>query len=99
MIILAMDDETFPSNIELSLYVVKALEALGGSGSNEQIKQEVAKALNLSNEATKKIHSGKRTVLEYKLAWARTIAKQRNLIQPVGRMNWKLSSSAYPMNQ
>jgi restriction system protein len=99
MIILIMDDETFPSNIKLSLYVVKALEALGGSGSNEQIRQEVAKALHLSKEATQKIHSGKRTVLEYKLAWARTIAKQKNWIQPVGRMNWKLSSSAYPMNQ
>jgi hypothetical protein len=87
-----MADETFPSNLELSVYVVKALEVLGGVGSNEQIRQEVAKALRLSSEDILRIHSGKRTVLEYKLAWARTIAKQKNLIQPAGRMNWKLTS-------
>jgi restriction system protein len=91
-----MDVETFPSNLELSVYVVKALETLGGSGSNEQIRQEVAKALQLSKEVTVRIHSGKRTVLEYKLAWARTIAKQKNLIQPMGRMNWKLTSFTGP---
>ena len=87
-----MADETFPSNLELSVYVVKALEVLGGVGSNEQIRQEVAKALRLSSEDILRIHSSKRTVLEYKLAWARTIAKQKNLIQQAGLMNWKLTS-------
>jgi restriction system protein len=86
-----MNNQPLPSNLELSIFVVKALEALGGSGSNEQIRHEVAKALQLSNEVAATIHSGKRTVLEYKLGWARTIAKQKNLIQPAGRMNWKLT--------
>ena len=58
-----MADETFPSNLELSVYVVKALEVLGGVGSNEQIRQEVAKALRLSSEDILRIHSSKRTVL------------------------------------
>lgn len=85
--------DAFPSNSELSIHVVNALKTLGGNGSNDQIRQEVIKALNLAEEDVLRIHSGKRTVLEYKLAWARTIAKQKNLIQPTGRMNWKLASS------
>ena len=85
-----MADEAFPSNLELSAHVVNALKSLGGMGSNEQIRQEVAKVLQLSNEDIRRIHSGKRTVLEYRLAWARTIAKQKNLIEPAARMYWKL---------
>lgn len=89
-----MASDVFPSNSELSVHVVNALKTLGGNGNNEQIRQEVIKALQLSGEDILRIHSGKRTVLEYKLAWARTIAKQNNLIQSAGRMTWKLTSSS-----
>lgn len=87
-----MANETFPSNLQLSVHVVNALQVLGGVGSNDQIRHEVAKALRLTSEDISRIHSGKRTVLEYRLAWARTIAKQNNLIQPTGRMTWKLTT-------
>lgn len=91
-----MVKDVFPSNAELSVLVVAALEALGGRGSNEQIREEVARALHLTSEDLLKIHSGKRTVLEYRLAWARTIAKQKNQIKPLGRMNWELVSTKGP---
>lgn len=92
MLICSMAASTLPSNSDLSALVVNALKALGGSGSNDQIRLEVIRALKLPQEDILRIHSGKRTVLEYKLAWARTIAKQRHLIQSIGRMNWKLTS-------
>ena len=46
--------------------------------------------MGLTPEVVNKIHSGSRTELEYKLAWARTLAKQKGLIANAGRMTWKV---------
>lgn len=79
-----------PDSSTLVNAVVVALRELGGHGTNDQIRMAVISKLNLPSEVVTEIHTGTRTKLEYKLAWARTIAKQKGLIAPVGRMTWAL---------
>ena len=81
-----------PANAELIPFVVGALTNLGGKATNDQIRVEVIKSMNLPPELVNKMHSGTRTELEYKLAWARTLAKQKGIIESSGRMTWKLVS-------
>lgn len=85
-----MTNSALPKNAELVEVVIKSLQNLGGIGSNDQIRAEVIKILSLPSEVVDEIHSGKRTKLEYKLAWARTIAKQRGLIETASHKQWKL---------
>jgi restriction system protein len=86
-----MPTSELPSNADLVPIVISALNTLGGHGSNDQIRSEVVKSMDLTSEAANKIHSGTRTELEYKLGWARTIAKQKGLISTTGRMMWKIN--------
>jgi len=86
-----MPTSDLPANADLIPIVVAALKTIGGSGTNDQIRAEVVKAMGLTPEVVDKIHSGSRTELEYKLAWARTLAKQKGLISTTGRMMWKIS--------
>lgn len=84
-----MSSSELPANADLIPIVIEALKKLGGQGKNEEIRVEAIKLLNLSPEIYLKIHKGTRTEFEYKLAWARTLAKQKGLITNVGRMTWK----------
>ena len=68
-----------------------ALKQSGGEASNEAIREFVIQHLELTSDEVAQIHSGKRTKLEYKLAWARTIAKQSGLISSAGPSRWKLT--------
>lgn len=79
-----------PTNAELVQTLIKSLQELDGVGSNDQIRAQVIKILSLPSELVDEIHSGKRTRLEYKLAWARTIAKQKGLIESTSHKLWKL---------
>jgi len=86
-----MPSSDLPSNADLIPMVISALKALDGQGSNDQIRLEVINSMHLSPEVVNKIHSGTRTELEYKLAWARTLAKQKGFIISAGRMTWKIN--------
>jgi restriction system protein len=59
--------------------------------SNAQIRDELAKKLSLDSEQLSQIHSGSRTEFEYRLAWARTYAKSKGLIQSPTRMHWQIT--------
>jgi Mrr N-terminal domain len=58
----------------------------------KDIESEVSKTLNLNQEQIKLMHKGKRTMLGYKLAWARTKCKKDGLIISVAPSVWKLVS-------
>jgi len=64
---------------------------------NEEIRKRVVRVLCIPEELAEQIHSGSRTELEYRLAWARTKAKSLNLIESTGRKNWKITSSGLAM--
>lgn len=82
----------FPANSDLASIIVEVLRAEEVEVSNEQIRDLVINRLSLSQSLVDEIHSGKRTELEYRLAWARTIAKQEGLIESSTRCKWKIKS-------
>lgn len=83
-----------PPQRELREPIIRALRALGGSGTNEAIEQEVVRDLRLSESLVRKLHDqgkGGRTELQYRLAWARTRLKQAGLIESAGTRRWALT--------
>ena len=74
--------------------LLKALQNLGGTGSNSETEKEVARILNLTEEEVNEIHRGRRTKLNYNIAWARTYLKLYGLIQNSTRGVWVLASKA-----
>lgn len=71
---------------------VLALRELGGSGSVEEITERAVALRQLSEDQQAVPHSrGSRTEVEYRLAWARTLAKALGLISNSSRGVWALT--------
>ena len=68
-----------------------ALHNLGGSGSIEEIEEQVAKNLDLNDEQVNEIHRGNTTKLTYRLAWARNYLKRYGLLENSSRGVWALT--------
>ena len=71
-----------PTYTELIVPTYQALIKLGGSGTNNEICEQVIKDLQLSDEVVDESHLGSenQTELEYQLAWARTYLKNFGVI-------------------
>jgi restriction system protein len=76
-----------PDLIKPILLTLKEGEVL----HNNEIRERVSRLLGLNAEQLKQIHSGSRTEFEYRLAWARTNAKSKGLIDSPKRMHWKIT--------
>jgi len=72
---------------------LKALHNLGGSGSIEEIEEEVAKNLNLTDDQVNEIHRGNTSKLSYRLAWARNYLKRYGLLENSSRGVWALTEN------
>lgn len=59
--------------------------------SNKQIRDEISRTLSLTAEQLNQVHSGSRTEFEYRLAWARTNAKSKGLIESPKREHWRIT--------
>ena len=72
----------------------KALLELGGSGTNNEIYEQIIKDLQLSDEIVDESHLGSenQTELEYQLAWARTYLKNFGVILNSARSVWAIKS-------
>jgi restriction system protein len=81
----------FPDSHTLETSVLKAIKAFGGSARTEEIDKFVSKDLKLSPEQLAQIRSGNRTEIQYRLAWVRTKAKSRGLIEKTANRTWKLT--------
>ncbi len=79
-----------PTSSVLLECVVKAVKQTGGKATNQEIHDFVAKELALTDEQVSQIHSGNRTELDYRLAWARTNAKRKGLLVALGPRLWSL---------
>ena len=71
---------------------MKALKANGGSARTDEIDKFVSDDLKLSEEQLSQIRSGNRTEIQYRLAWVRTKAKCRGLIEKSANRTWKLAN-------
>jgi len=77
-------DELFDS-------LLTALHNLGGSGSVEELEEQVATILNLTEEQVNEIHRGNTSKLTYRLAWARNYLKRFGLLENSSRGVWALT--------
>jgi len=80
----------FPDSATLEASVLNAIKELGGAAKTNEIDSFVIKALELTHEQISQIRSGNRTEIQYRLAWVRTKAKNRGLIEKSPNNHWKL---------
>lgn len=85
-----------PSPSALREPILRALAGRGGSASNEEIRNDVAAALQLPTAALSIPHDparGGRTEFDYRLAWSRTQLSKAKRISRVGPRRWKLEDA------
>ena len=77
--------------------LIKALRNLGGSGSVNEIYEEVIKIMKLTNDILEIPHTNKpgtQTEVAYRLAWTRTYLKKYGILQNSSRGIWSIDPSA-----
>ena len=81
-----------PQFDELIIPTVKALNSLGGSGTNKEIDKKLLDYILVSKDAQEIIHKEDLAVteLEYRSAWARTYLKKVGIIDNPERSKWVL---------
>lgn len=93
--------EKVPSYDKLMIPVLKALIALGGSGTIEEINEKVYELENFSEEILQIPHNedGSGSEVDYRLAWARTYLKKFDLLENSVRGIWNLTKSEIDLNK
>lgn len=88
-----------PTFDSMLLPTVEALQQLGGSGTIEEIYNQVALILNLSDEILEVLHGNtSQTEVEYRLGWSRTYLKKYGLLQNSARGVWSLISTSISLD-
>lgn len=85
-----MSQKVFPTVPELIDALVSVLGNASNPLTNDEITKEVIAYLGLPLETTELIHSGGRTELDYRLAWARTKASKQGLIRHAAPATWAI---------
>jgi restriction system protein len=76
---------------------LKALDELGGSGSNEEIYNRVLLITQLPTDIVDIMHNFTMTEVEYRLAWARTYLKNFGAIENSKHRVWSLTAKGAKM--
>lgn len=74
--------------------LIRALKNLGGSATIEEMENEVAEIMQLSDEQLELLHDAERssqTEVGYRLAWTRTYLKKYGLLENSSRGVWALT--------
>lgn len=74
---------------------LQALQALGGSGTIEEINNRVTELVELTDEQLEVLHDperGSQTEIEYRLAWSRTYLKKYGVLENSSRGVWALTT-------
>ncbi len=82
---------------QLMLPLLKALVNLGGSGSIDEIYEEVVELENFDEETLALLHNPEKsnqTEVGYRLAWARTYLKKAGYLENSSRWVWALTEKA-----
>ena len=82
--------ETLPSQVLIKEAMLDLLKGSINGLHIKDIESGVAKRLSLSKPQIEIMHKGKRTMLGYKLAWARSAAKKEGLIESTRSSFWRL---------
>ena len=71
---------------------LKALKALGDSGSNMEIEDRASLLMDLSDSQINRLHlSGPQTEVRYRMAWARTYLKKVGAVENSGVGVWSIT--------
>lgn len=76
---------------ELFNPTLTALHNLGGSASVEEMEEQIATILKLSDEQVNEIHRGNTSKFTYRLAWSRNYLKRFGLLENSSRGVWALT--------
>lgn len=72
--------------------VIEAIKNLGGSAKNDEILSEISKILKLTDEEASELYNGgNRTVLDYRVAWAKSYLKVYGILSNSTRGVWALT--------
>jgi restriction system protein len=82
-----------PKYVDLVDPLIQILAEAGKPLSNSEIEAAIIKRMGIPESLTIQIHSGSRTELQYRLAWARTKAKSTGKIVSTKRETWALKSN------
>lgn len=83
-----------PTFDEMMNPLIQSLKNLGGSGTIEEMENEVAEIMHLSDEQLELLHNPERssqTEVGYRLAWTRTYLKKYGLLENSARGVWALT--------
>jgi restriction system protein len=87
-----------PKYADLLAPTLRALEDLGGSGSIQEIVAKVVELERFTDEQQAAIHkNGPRTVIEYRLAWARSYLKAVGAVENSTRGVWSITAKGRGM--
>ena len=70
-----------PPYPQLCDFIIKALQASGGTLPTAELEQTVADMLKLSPAERNEIHDGTKTKLRYRIQWARFLLKRKGLLE------------------
>jgi restriction system protein len=88
-----------PTYDELMWPALKALKAMGGSASNEELLAKIIELEKIPERIQSYLHTDHRqTRLGYNLAWARTYLKRVGAIENSTRGVWSLTEAGEQMN-
>ncbi|MBR4909642.1 MAG: AAA family ATPase [Acidaminococcaceae bacterium] len=85
-------DSRIPRYSKLLQPTFHALKALGGSGKNREILNQIIKDLEITEEVASILHKGNpnKTELEYQADWARTYLRIYGVIKNSARSEWTI---------
>jgi len=85
------DMDQLPKYQDLIKPLLSVLAAAGEPLTNAQIEKGVVSNLDIPESLSVLIHTGNRTELQYRLAWARTKAKSSGWIESPHRETWRIT--------
>jgi len=91
-----------PTYDQLMNPTLQALRMLGGSGTIEEIYQQVTELVGLTNEQLDVLHDperGGQTEVEYRLAWSRTYLKKYGILENSSRGIWALTAKGRQLDK
>jgi repressor of nif and glnA expression len=83
---------SWPSSKVLEQKLLEILIEQQSSLTAKQIDEILIPKLDLSNELLLKMRSPNRSEIRYRLAWVRTKARQKGLIEKSSNLGWKVTS-------
>ena len=89
-----------PTHLELQWPTLQAVEAIGGSGTIGEIDQKVVEREGFTEEQQSVLSAdGRRSKIEYRLAWARTYLKGIGALDNSARGVWALTDEGRTMEE